>query len=216
MKKKLVLIGASGLVGKSIIRQINDPQGFYRIMAYIRHPHPEIKKHPIVKSYIFNFRELLTQSKDIDAHTLVCSFGSTLKKAGSKKEFRNIDLHIPSRFIEMAARKNLKHLILISAVGASSKSKFFYNRVKGELEDFIQTLGIDRIDIVRPSLLTGQRRDYRLKEELGKKLFLAFDFLFPHKYKAVSADHVAQKVIDLINSEEKGVFIHEGKAILPQ
>lgn len=93
-------------------------------------------------------------------HAFSC-LGTTLKIAGSKQGFYAVDYEINAHFADLIQDKHI-HFLIVSTLGANANSPIFYNKVKGELEDYIQSLGIEKLSIFRPSLLIGKRSDVRL------------------------------------------------------
>ena len=128
--------------------------------------------------------------------------GTTLKKAGSKENFYRIDFEMNAHFADLIAKIDA-HYILVSAMGADASSRIFYNQVKGRLEQHIQQLGLQRISIIRPSLLLGEREESRTLEGMTQKLYRKFSKIVPDtfKYKPVTAEQVAQTMVDAAQSQ---------------
>lgn len=146
---------------------------------------------------------LLLNDEDVSgySHAFSC-LGTTLKKAGSKQGFYAVDYTINAHFAELLQAKGT-HYILVSALGAEAKSAVFYNRVKGELEQYIESLDLDKVSILRPSLLLGERNEQRRLEDLGQKLYLKISRFIPDHftYKPVSATQVAHTMVEAAQSQ---------------
>ena len=103
--------------------------------------------------------------------------------------------------------------VLVSAVGANSKSGSFYLRLKGQAEEAIKEAGLKSVHIMRPSMLLGNRKEFRLGEKIGKVAMQVTSFLWPSKYKPVHAKDVAKAMIAAAKENKEGFFVHEYKEI---
>jgi uncharacterized protein YbjT (DUF2867 family) len=147
---------------------------------------------------------------------IICCLGSTIKKAGSRERFRNIDYDIPIKAANIGRKQGVDAFILMSAVGASASSAVFYNRVKGELEDGLKGLAFPYLSIYQPGLLLSERSEQRLAESLGIKAMPAVNCLLQgplKRYRGIEAATVARAMVnDTVESvagnqpERKGVF----------
>ena len=142
---------------------------------------------------------------DEDVHGYTHAFsclGTTLKRQAQSKHFYAVDYTINAHFAELLQAKGT-HYILVSALGAEAKSAVFYNRVKGELEQYSESLDLDKVSILRPSLLLGERHEQRRLEDLGQKLYLKISRFIPDhfRYKPVSATQVAHTMVDAAQSQ---------------
>lgn len=200
--KSVIVIGATGLVGKSLIKQLNDHPFCEQITALVRKEDQVLKKYAKVRQFIIHDFFLLTQD-DVQGYSQAFScLGTTLKKAGSKENFYRIDFEMNAHFADLIAKTDA-HYILVSAMGADASSRIFYNQVKGRLEQHIQQLGLQRISIIRPSLLLGEREESRTLEDMTQKLYRKFSNIVPDtfKYKPVTAEQVAQTMVDAAQSQ---------------
>ena len=103
--------------------------------------------------------------------------------------------------------------ILVSSAGANAKSKNFYQRLKGETDEAVKEAGPKTVHIMRPSLLLGERKEFRLGENIGKAFMTTLSFLIPEKYKAIQGQDVAKVMLALSKRNEEGIFIHENSEI---
>ncbi|WP_034582445.1 NAD-dependent epimerase/dehydratase family protein [Acinetobacter sp. HR7] len=209
-----IVIGATGLVGKSLVKQLVNEPSTQRISVVVRKYQPEFEQWPKVTQLVFE-DFLMLNEEDVSGHTHAFScLGTTLKQAGSKDAFYNADYTINAHFAELVQEIDA-HYLLISAMGANAKSHFFYNRVKGELEDYIQTLSLERISIIRPSLLLGERGQKRLLEDAAQKLYGKFSHLVPDsfKYKPVTAEQVAHTMVYAALNQTVKFEIYDNLAI---
>ncbi|ANF81664.1 nucleoside-diphosphate sugar epimerase [Acinetobacter sp. NCu2D-2] len=192
-----IVIGATGLVGKTLIKALQNERQCEKITAIVRNYSNELAQYPKVRQFVLE-DFLMLNDEDLFGHTHAFScLGSTLKKAGSKEQFYNIDYVINAHFAELVQQSGA-HYLLLSAFGANDQSLFFYNRVKGELEAYIKSLSVNKVSIIRPSLLLGQRSEKRRLEDATQKLYQRFSHLVPNtfKYKPVTAEQVAHTMVD--------------------
>lgn len=203
----VLLCGATGLVGSECLRIILSDPRISEIKAIGRRPLG--LNDPKLKEFIIDFNELEKCPEAFKADAIICALGTTIKKAGSQKNFKVVDYEYPLRIAKMGLLYGAKHFLLVSAIGANSNSRIFYNRVKGEAEAAITALPYEKITILRPSLLIGDRKEFRLGEELGKR----FAFLFPAKYKANKAVKVAQTLVNAVESAPAGTRVISSEEI---
>jgi uncharacterized protein YbjT (DUF2867 family) len=210
----VLVAGSTGLIGSAFLNLIgHDDPSTCKVMALARRENPAIADKPHIRQEIIDFANLGKYSHLFSAHTLVCALGTTIKKAGSKEKFRQVDYQLPMDIATFASENGCEIFILISAIGANPDSSVFYNKVKGELERDVQKLAFKATHIIRPSLLMGDRKEFRLGEEIGKLLIRPMSFLIPDKYKPVHVDVIARKIRSLLKDNTPGVHIYEGRQI---
>jgi uncharacterized protein YbjT (DUF2867 family) len=208
------LVGATGLIGSYLLEELlNDPY-FDTVRILIRRPiditHPKLEK----KIVDFNDSDSLLVALS-NSDVLFCSIGSTMKKVkGDKEAYRKIDFDIPVKLARFCKMTDCEKFILVSSAGANSKSRNFYQHLKGETDEAVKTVGLKTIHIMRPSLLLGERKEFRLGENIGKAVMTGLSFLIPEKYKAIQGKDVAKVMLVLAKKNEKGVFVHENKEII--
>lgn len=196
-----VVIGATGLVGREILKQLVARPEFERVTAAIRRPLPDDLQNPKLQTALIDFERLDERPGVFQASHVFCAMGTTIKQAGSRERFRQVDFGYPVRVAELARAAGARHLLLVSSVGASPASRAFYLRVKGELEEAILALGFPSITVVRPSLLLGDRNEFRLGETIAARLAWAL----PRKYRAVHVRDVARALVDAAVEDRPGV-----------
>jgi len=207
------LAGATGLIGSYLVEELlNDPY-FDTVRILIRRPiditHPKLEK----KIIDFNDSDSLLVALS-NSDVVFCSIGTTQKKVkGDKDAYRKIDFDIPVKLARFCKMTSCEKFILVSSIGANSKSNRFYLRLKGEVEDAIKELGLRSLHIIRPSLLLGDRKEFRLGEDFGKVFMIAFSFLVPSKYKAIQAKDVANAMAAIAKKNDEGAFAYEYKEI---
>jgi uncharacterized protein YbjT (DUF2867 family) len=213
MNADVLVVGSTGLIGSAFLNLIRKDQSTGKVLALTRRAIPDIENVTHIHQEIIDFENLDKYQHLTAARTLVCSLGTTIKKAGSKEKFRQVDYQLPMDIATFASENGCKIFILISAVSANPDSPVFYNKVKGELERDIQKLPFKAIHIIRPSMLMGDRQEFRVGEEIGKLLIQPFSFLIPDKYKPVHVDVIARKIKTLLNDDTSGTHIYEGREI---
>ncbi|WP_065712246.1 nucleoside-diphosphate sugar epimerase [Acinetobacter baumannii] len=194
--KKAIVVGATGLVGLALVEQLEQTPEFEAITVVVRKESQLLNTYKKVTQLVID-DFLLLNDEDVNGHTHAFScLGTTLKIAGSKQGFYAVDYEINAHFADLIQDKYI-HFLIVSALGANANSPIFYNKVKGELEDYIQSLGIEKLSIFRPSLLIGKRSDVRFIEDLGQSLFKLIEnkWTKPFKYKPVTAEQLAHTMV---------------------
>ncbi|MBJ9904677.1 Rossmann-fold NAD(P)-binding domain-containing protein [Acinetobacter bereziniae] len=208
--KNAIVIGATGLVGQCLIEQLNSLAECEKITVIVRRQIAEFNPYKKVEQFVLE-DFLLLNDQDVNGHSHAFScLGSTIKKAGSKEAFYNIDFEINAHFADLFETTET-HLILVSAMGANAGSPIFYNRVKGELETYIQKLDLYRFSIIRPSLLLGERNEKRFFEDVSQKLYRRFSHWVPNsfKYKPVTAQQVAHTMVEAAQTQTQKIEIYD-------
>ncbi|MBI2419056.1 MAG: NAD(P)H-binding protein [Ignavibacteriales bacterium] len=198
---KVVILGSGGLTGGHIVQLLATVRNIDEIIAPVRKLNKV--RIPKVCEQIFDFSDEGAYAGLFPADAIFCALGTTIKKAGSQEKFREVDFEYPLRAARAASDAGVRHFLLVSALGADAASNVFYNRVKGEVEREILRLRFKAITIVRPSLLLGDRNEFRL----GERLLQPFAPLIPAKYKPVQALSVAHFLVNAFFNQEPGIHI---------
>lgn len=205
----IALLGATGLVGRHCLELLADDRAFDRVVVVARRRFGEATA-PRVQGHLIDFDQLEAHADIFAVDQVICALGTTIKAAGSKERFRAVDYDIPIAAARMALRKGARHFLLVSSIGATASSRFFYLRVKGELEDALRTLGFRSVTIVRPSVLLGDRGEFRVGEEIAKR----FGSLVPGRWRPVHARDVAQALVRSAKADVPGMHILESDEIV--
>ncbi|EOQ63777.1 hypothetical protein F935_01406 [Acinetobacter calcoaceticus ANC 3811] len=195
-KKKAIVLGATGLVGLALVEKLQQAPEFEAITVAVRKESQVFNTYDKVNQLIIE-DFLMLNDEDVNGHTHAFScLGTTLKNAGSKQGFYAVDYEINAHLADLVQDKHI-HLLLVSALGANASSPIFYNKVKGQLEDYIESLELEKLSIFRPSLLIGKRSDVRFIEDLGQSLFKFIENKLqkPFKYKPVTAEQLAHTMV---------------------
>lgn len=197
----ILLAGATGLTGEHLLdRLLNEPT-ISRVLAPSRRA---LAEHPHLDNPVGALADLLPQLQGpID--TAFCCLGSTIKQAGSQEAFRAIDHDLVLAFAHRARELGARHLLVISALGADANSPVFYNRVKGDMEQALRAQDWPQLTLVRPSLLLGSRREFRI----GERLAAPFMRWLPGKYRGIEAAVLARAMWRLALEEGDGVRVVE-------
>lgn len=210
---KAVIAGATGLTGSTLAYELLTRDEFTQITCLVRNIPEEIQEG---LKYIQTDFDMIHYKK-FKADTAFTCLGTTIKNAGSRENFYRVDYHYNLMFAEACKEQGVERFVLMSALGANSKSSVFYNRVKGELEEAIINLDFKSLTIVRPSLLEGPREEHRPGELFARK---AMNILNPllvgglRRYRSVEVDKIASVMAEAAILNIPGVRIIENEEIL--
>jgi uncharacterized protein YbjT (DUF2867 family) len=198
--KTAIVIGATGLVGNKIVSKLLNDSRYEKIKVFGRRA---LKiSNSKLEEYIIDFDHLEDWKQKITGDELYSALGTTIKKAGSKEAQNKIDFSYQYEMARIASENNVNKMLLVSSLGANSKSGNFYLRIKGELEDAALELPFKNIFIFRPSILMGDRTEKRFGESVGINLAKIFSKIPPlKKYRPVKAEEVAESMIKSANIE---------------
>lgn len=206
----VLIAGSTGLVGREAVKACLQDEGVSEVRALVRRPlsleavlGPLSTQVPAVTpaqrarfhAVQADFQRLDREPATFQVGTVFCALGTTIRQAGSQAAFRQVDFEAPLQIARLAHAQGAKRFLLVSALGASSSSRVFYSRVKGELEDAISTIGFEQFVIAQPSLLAGNRAESRLGEDLGLMLSNTLGFLIPEAFRSVHVRQVAQALL---------------------
>jgi uncharacterized protein YbjT (DUF2867 family) len=192
LAKTALIAGASGLTGSALVNWMLQDNYYSEIKLLVR------SKLPVTDDRISqietDFEQIEKLHEQIKADHIFCTLGATMKKAGSREAFRKVDYEYPFRLAAIARLNNAEKFLIVTAIGAHAQSPFFYNRVKGETEQALMTLGLPHLYIFRPALLTGNRKEYRPGEDVARVIFSLLNHLLigpMKKYRSIHANAVA-------------------------
>ena len=210
---KALVVGATGLVGGELLSLLLDSNNYSEVNAITRKTLPE---HPKLKQFLSIADELSKIPEAFEVDDVYCCLGTTIKKAGSKEAFRKIDFDYPFEVAKRSLGKGANQFLLVTALGANTKSLAFYNRVKGEIEEAIGKLGFASVQIFRPSMLMGSRPEKRILEDIAKVAFSIFGPLFVgpiKRFKAVEGSVVAKSMFKVATLAENGINVYSATKI---
>ena len=190
---KLLLLGATGLVGSHVLDMAIADERIDEVIAPTRRPIPE---QPGLVAPLVDFDSLPEDAPWWRAEAVVCALGTTTRKAGSRKAFCRVDHHYPLQAARIARGHGVPTFVLNSAMGADPHSRYFYNRVKGELERDLRQAGFESLTFVRPGLISGEREEFRLAERVAEVALKAAAPVLPRKWRVNPAQHIALAMLE--------------------
>ena len=213
--KSAVVLGATGLVGRRLLHALTSDAECTRVVTIGRRPTGLVAS--TLTEVTADLAEPETYRAYLKTDCVFCALGTTLKKSGSEEAFRRVDHDYPLIVAREALAAGARRYALVSAVGADSTSRVFYNRVKGELEDALRGLPFPSgVRILHPSVLLGERNESRPAEQIAAAFMRVTGPLFGgglKKYRAISADDVARALITAARSDGDGAVTYEGEPL---
>ena len=207
--KTAVIIGSTGLVGSALLEKLLKDSSYSQVITIVRSNQPadnQLYSHPKNRSLVFSFQnwgELELQISSFSGNSscnFFCCLGTTIGKAGSEEAFKKVDFGYVVEFAKLAQKCRAEQLFVVSALGADKNSLNFYTKTKGETEEAVQTAFSGKLHFLRPSLLLGDRKEFRLSERLA---ILASPLYSPllkgplEKFKPVKASDVASAMLNI-------------------
>lgn len=202
-KKQVLLLGATGLVGSNVLRELIASDLVGNVTVLVRKP-LAISSSKLIQ-VVTDFSDWSALDALTSVDVLFCCIGTTRKKTPDLIQYKAIDCGITMEVARRAKQLGCKQIHLISSVGANAKSSNFYLKIKGEIEEGIQTLGFDTCLIYRPSMLIGARNESRPAEKIGQILTPVFDFFtFGGNYHSIRATNLAQCMVRQVEISKPG------------
>jgi uncharacterized protein YbjT (DUF2867 family) len=210
MKKTALLAGATGLVGSALLPLLLASERYAKVIVVGRRP-VEVQ-HPKLTQVVTDLNELEAERLRLIADDVYCCLGTTMRQAGSKEAFYEVDFLYVVKLAAVTAANFAAQFLVVSALGADAESVFYYNKVKGEMEAAVRQAPFRAIHIFRPSLLLGARPQPRLGERLGGLLLRLVGPLLRgswQKYRAIRGEAVARAMLRAAEDDGGGVRVHE-------
>jgi uncharacterized protein YbjT (DUF2867 family) len=176
------LIGSTGLTGSFLVRLLLADSAVTKVISISRRS-LNISNARLTEVLISDLAQLPSMESKIPGELYFCCLGTTIKAAGSKENFEKVDHAAVVGFAKIAKRYDAKSFTLISAMGANLRSMFFYNRVKGRMENDVEALGFRSLIIFKPALLVGPRHEYRLGESIATKTLIPLSHFLPTRIR---------------------------------
>ena len=211
MKLTANVLGATGLVGTQLVALLLENTNFEKIRIFVRR-NTDIK-HPKLEQHIVDFEDEKMWETQLKGDVLFSTLGTTLKQAGSKEKQYNIDFTLNYDFAKAARANGIENYVLVSSVGANSKSRIFYTRIKGELDDAVSKIRFENLAILRPSSLTGNRKEKRMGEIITIPIATFLTKYIFKKYRPIKDVIVAQAMINAALVPSKNKTIWEGEEV---
>ncbi|MDT0606455.1 NAD-dependent epimerase/dehydratase family protein [Croceitalea rosinachiae] len=200
-QKIAIVLGGTGLIGGFLIKRLLDDKRYKTIKLFSRRAIGF--EHPKIEEEVIDLLNLETQTERFYADEVFCCIGTTNAKTSDKSRYKEIDYGIPVAAAQLCVANKIETIIVVSALGADSSSRIFYNRIKGLMEDEVLRLKIAKTHLVQPSMIGGDRKEKRLGEYFFKKLMLVFGFLLQgslKKYRVIHPDTIAITMVWLANN----------------
>ena len=214
--KTALILGSTGLIGSLLLDKLLNHSSYSKVITIVRKP--QQFNHPKLVEIITDFNSEIKLNEIEKIDSIFSCLGTTRKKTPDLVVYHKIEVDIPNQFAKLGNQKGLTKFHYISAVGANASSSNFYLKMKGEAEKTLENNGLKQLFLYRPSLLIGNRAEYRLTENISAKIFPLINF-FPRgnlsKYKSIEAEKVAQSLLanDLHATTEKISVLHYNEII---
>lgn len=183
-KRTALVLGASGLVGQEITRLLLESDYYDSVTIFVREPiqwqHEKLQQKQVDYLALEEYKEFFA------VDDVFSCLGTTIKKAKTKANFKKVDYEYTLRAACLAEKQGVQNFLVVSSMGANPKSFFFYSQVKGRMEEELQKLVIGGIHIFRPSLLVGNRQEFRFGERMAEKLSRMIPFIFKGAFKSIN------------------------------
>lgn len=201
--RSVLVIGATGLVGSECVRLLSTDPTCSRVVALTRRKEARFPVSAKVEVEVVDFDRLDKHANLFAVDQIICALGTTRRKTPSLDVYRTIDYGYPLAAAKQGLAHGATHYLVVTAASANPKSRVFYNRLKGELEDALSILRYRSLTIARPSVLIGDRSESRLSEKIAEKL----SFMAPKQYKPVPAASVARALVNAARDDVPGLRI---------
>ncbi|MBU5670997.1 oxidoreductase [Paenibacillus brevis] len=212
--KKALIIGATGLVGRELLTELLRDEQYEAVYAIVRRP--LTFSHQKLREIVSDFERLEEISEAYAVEDVFCCLGTTIKKARTREAMYRIDVTYPLTVAKLAKEQGARHFLVISSAGADAKSKIWYTKMKGELEQQLKSIGYKALSILHPSLLLGEREEHRLMEKISgsvvRGLFQGIKKPVPAQL-GIEAGVVARAMLAIAAENPEGTITYGSKAI---
>lgn len=214
MEKKAVLLGASGLIGESLLEQLLSDIHYKEVLAVGRKKLE--RQHPKLKQLVVDFDKLNDYASEIHGDVIFCCLGTTKSKTPDQVQYKKIDYQYPLNAAAIAQINGIEQYHLVSALGANPSSSIFYTKTKGEVERDLKALPFKSIHIYQPSLLVGERKENRNMEGMMTIVMQVLNpLLFSglRKYRSIKIEKVARAMLKKSLEDATGTFVYPSDKI---
>lgn len=207
--KIALVLGSTGLVGSHLLDYLLASPAYARVICFVRRP---LKiENPKLEVRITDFEEMSKEAPFFKGDDLFLCLGTTIAKAKSQENFYKIDFGYNYKAAAFASYNKVNQVFLVSSVGADADSRYFYAKVKGQLEDAIRKLDFWAIHIFQPSILLGERNENRFGESVAKRIGGVLNKIsggLLKKYKPVHGEVVAKAMVKSAQLLKQGIFVY--------
>jgi uncharacterized protein YbjT (DUF2867 family) len=213
-KMRATIIGSTGLIGSHLRRLLEEDLQFESIRLMVRRP--VAVSDPRTSLLTTDFSDPSSIRAGIEgSDVLFCTVGTTNRNVkGDKIAYRKVDYDIPVQAARMCEETGCGQLLLVSSVGASSRSRVFYSRLKGEAEEAVRQMNISSVSVFRPSLLLGKRSEFRFGERIAQWLMGPLAFAIPSPYTPIRAEEVARAMVAASKKAVPGYRIYHHRELM--
>lgn len=207
--KTALIIGGTGLTGSHLLNSLVNSDTYEKIIAFsyreTEFNHPKLVKHIVDFDKPEEFCDL------VRGDDFFCTIGTTIKKAGSKQAFKKVDYTYPQQFAKCAMENGVPNFLIISALGADATSSNYYMQTKGDIEKYLKQGSFKSVSVMRPSLLIGDRDEFRFAEKVGGAVMKLFSFAFIgplEKYKPIKGETLANAMFTIAQKDSAGFNVY--------
>jgi uncharacterized protein YbjT (DUF2867 family) len=212
MNKVANVVGATGLVGEQLVSQLIEHPEFEKVRIFVRRKTGYV--HPKLEEQVIDFNSPEKWTELVKGDVLFSTLGTTLKTAGTKEAQYKVDYTYQYEFAKAAADNGIPVYVLVSSLGANSKSAIFYSRIKGQLDEAVSLLPFRKVVILRPSVLDGERVEKRPGEKAGIVVMGLLSKFMMRGYRPTPIQLLASKMIDFALESQAGVRVVENTEII--
>ncbi|TVX93593.1 oxidoreductase [Paenibacillus agilis] len=214
-EKTALLVGATGLVGGHLLHILLEQPAYDKVKIFTRR---NIQlDHPKLEQIVVDFDHLEQYVDHMHVDDVYCCLGTTIKKAGSKEAFRKVDFEYPLVMAKMAKQCGASKFLMVTSIGADSKSSFFYVQVKGDVEEEVKKVGLSSVHVFQPSLLLGSRSESRPRERAIMMVSPLIKLIARGKwsqYSPIQAKDVAEAMYRVGQSQRQGNHVYHYEQIM--
>jgi uncharacterized protein YbjT (DUF2867 family) len=212
MQRNAIVLGATGLTGRHLVDRLvaDDRYGEIKLFSRRSSEHPS----PRIREFIGDILHLEQFREDFTADVVFCCVGTTSSKTRDRNIYRAIDYGIPFHAARLAIENGIPSFLVISSIGANPKSRVFYTRTKGEMEEAVLALQVPHTYILRPSLILGDRNERRWAEKAGAVVMKSVSFLMTgglRNYRPIEAATIASAMIHLDQVRPELKIVHSAR-----
>jgi uncharacterized protein YbjT (DUF2867 family) len=216
--KTAVVLGSTGLVGNELVNLLVESSHYTKVKIITRRKLSGQESDKVEQVLIQNLDDLESFSSQLSGDDYYCAIGTTIKKAGSKEAFSKVDHDYPISFAKVAlSHPSFSQYLIVTAAGSDPKSSIFYNKVKGQVEKALMELKLPSLSVFRPTLLLGDRSEYRFGEVVMTGIVKVFTFFLSEKSSAViaiQAEAVANAMLKVAATGKSGINAYSSKEMV--
>lgn len=214
MAYKAIIAGASGLIGSNLVKILLEAPQYTEVLIIVRKELPI--QHKKLVQLVINFDELDKHAEAIKGHAIFSCLGTTKAQTPDKDQYRKIDHDYPLQLAQIGKQNGVDQFHIVTALGANKNSSTFYLKLKGELEEELQKLGLKTLHIYQPAMLMGERKRNQWLEKIATGIFKVIDPLLVgglKKYRSIKGSTVAHAMFKKSLESATGTFIYTSDKI---